>query len=101
MIQETVRDSDNVEAFWLTAEQTRLRLNCSDSMLKRLDRIDALKPRPFGRERRFLTAEVKAFAALGVEKLLEISERLAALSQRAKARARTAARKRMKEAVSH
>ncbi|HZS17716.1 MAG TPA: hypothetical protein VFA51_07275 [Candidatus Udaeobacter sp.] len=90
MRTETVGDSTDatgVEAFWLTAEQTRSRLNCSDSMLKRLDKIGALRPRPFGRERRFVTDEVKAFAALGVEKLLAISEKLAALSQRNKARA--------------
>jgi hypothetical protein len=95
MRTETVRDSidaGSVEAFWLTAEQTRQRLNCSDSTLKRLDRIGALKPRPFGRERRFLTEEVKAFAALGVERLVAISEKLAALSQRAKARAAAAKR---------
>jgi excisionase family DNA binding protein len=71
-----------IEPIWYTSRETEKRLNISDSTLKRLEKIGALNALPLGRERRFLRKEVEGFAALGVDRLLVIADRLAALSQR-------------------
>ena len=87
MRKETIRDLAGVQPLqpvWLTSGEARRRLNISASTLKRLCLLGALEALPLGREKRFLTSDVEAFAALGVEKLKVIREGLAALSRKKK-----------------